>query len=828
MSIKSLGVRLALIISAVLFVLMLMAGLWVDRQLTRSIHEEDVAQAEVHARSLLASLRTLMLNGQGTLARDWLQRMRGEQGIVDVEILRRDGREAFTDLTTINAVNSFDQDRHFTRAASPPRQQALESSAQFRRALQGQTAFDSVGDGHLTVYLPIRMEQACEGCHGYERSGLRGVLKLSVLTLGADTGVHKMRRDLWLVAAGLTMIIGVMLWLVLGFSVLRPIQRLQAAIRRVGSGDRSARLPISNDDEFGELSLAFNRMQEQLRASGTRTRMLAHNVADAVIIFDDAGIIESVNPAVRRVFGYAADELVGHHAVQLIPEAYRAEAERYLLGFLRASRQVHGSGRREFVARRKDGTTFPMEIAVSSMKSGGQRHFTCVIRDITERRQQLKALEYQALHDALTGLPNRTLLSDRLQQAIHLAHRNSQRLVLMILDLDHFKEVNDTLGHHYGDAVLVKVAAAMREVVRSSDTVARLGGDEFAVLLPNSGLEHARRVANKLHAELAKPVEFDGHQFVMGASIGIAIFPQHGVDRSTLMRHADVAMYSAKKARGGFMVYDAEQDHHSLYNLSLMTTLRKAIDNNELALCYQPVIDTRSGRTTGVEALVRWQHPEHGLLYPDEFIPLAEQTGLIRVLTQWVLAQAIQQCQQWSAAGIELRVAVNLSVHNLHEDDLPQIIAAILQGKGLRAPQLRLEVTESAIMSRSSQALEVLTRLRNAGIHISIDDFGTGYSSLSYLRELPVDEVKIDKSFVIGMSRPGSDSTIVRAIIDLAHNMGLRVVAEGVESREMLDELHMLGCDAVQGFYISTPLAADELVAWLKQAAQTTRQPVLL
>ncbi len=434
----------------------------------------------------------------------------------------------------------------------------------------------------------------------------------------------------------------------------------------------------------------------------------------------------------------------------------------------------------------------------------------------TSETRMRAVLEYQILHDALTGLPNRTLLMDRLEQAILVARREHRHFTLMITDLDHFKEINDTLGHHCGDQLLEQAADRMKAVIRGSDTVARLGGDEFAFLLPTADSGQALRVAGKVLKELERPYEIGDRRFTLGASIGIAMFPGDGEDAATLMRRADLAMYAAKRDHRGTVLYSDDLDRDSQQHLSLKNELRAAIDNDQLMLCYQPVIDLQSGRITGVEALARWRHPTRGLLYPDDFIPLAERSGLIRPLTLWVMKTAAGHAQAWSRLGIELRIAVNLSVHNLHDAELPQTIDAIIDSGGEPAVSLRLEITETAIMPGPSQALDVLNRLSARGVRISIDDFGTGYSSLAYLKQLPVDELKIDKSFVTGMVHDSDDAVIVRSTIDLAHNIGLRVVAEGVEDQATRDLLAGMHCDAIQGYFVSRPVEAGELLDWLQ------------
>ncbi len=428
-------------------------------------------------------------------------------------------------------------------------------------------------------------------------------------------------------------------------------------------------------------------------------------------------------------------------------------------------------------------------------------------------------LVHQALHDDLTGLPNRTLLYDRVEQALHRAHRDGHPLTLFLMDLDRFKEVNDTLGHHFGDYVLQQVGKRIAATLRETDTVARLGGDEFAVLIPDADAEDARACAEKLLAALDVAIPVNGMSISIKTSIGIALYPLHGTDAETLLQHADVAMYQAKRNNLGFSLYAQDQDPHSVRRLTLIGELRDAINKNQLVLHYQPKVNLRQQRTIGVEALVRWQHPTLGLIQPDEFVPLTEQNGLISSLTDWVLQEAINQCREWRSRGINLHVAVNLSAHSLHNMALPEQISAFLNAAGIPACQLDIELTESVMMSDLVNAMEILERLSKMGVRLAIDDFGTGMSSFSYLKRLPVNELKIDKSFVIDMAEDENNAVIVRSIIDLSHNIGREVVAEGVQDRDALQLLEMLGCDMAQGYFISRPLSAVELEHWLQTSS---------
>ncbi len=424
---------------------------------------------------------------------------------------------------------------------------------------------------------------------------------------------------------------------------------------------------------------------------------------------------------------------------------------------------------------------------------------------------QAHELEHQALHDTLTGLPNRALLQDRLQQAILGSQREHTPFALFLMDLDRFKEVNDTLGHQAGDAILEQTAARLCEVIRESDTVARLGGDEFSVVLPKVDADDAVLIAEKLLKALHEPFVVDARPLPLGASIGIALFPDHGEDASTLLRRADVAMYAAKQGGGGLTIYDTDLDKHSVDRLTLTTELKQGLDRGEIEVFYQPKIDLHSGEICGVEALARWRHPQRGLVLPAEFIPLAERAGIINALTLRIIEIGTQHCKELSDKKECVNIAINLSPLSLLDAKFADKVENILHHHAFSPCTLILEVTESTIMADTPQTQETFARLAAMGIRISIDDFGTGYSSLMRLKKLPVSEVKIDKSFVIDMLHDDNDAAIVRATIDLAHNLGLKVVAEGVETQGHLDALHAFGCDMAQGYHIEHPLPPLEI-----------------
>ncbi|MGI8587908.1 MAG: EAL domain-containing protein [Chloroflexia bacterium] len=438
-------------------------------------------------------------------------------------------------------------------------------------------------------------------------------------------------------------------------------------------------------------------------------------------------------------------------------------------------------------------------------------------QELVERKQAEEMLAHLALHDPLTDLPNRTLFNDRLHRGLLTAQRDNKTLALLIMDLDRFKEVNDTLGHYTGDLLLQQVAGRLSQTVRASDTVARLGGDEFAVLLPVAEAKAARRISRKLAKALELPFDLDGHRVGTRGSIGIALYPEHGADAETLMRQADVAMYTAKRRGGGYAVYTMDDDPYNARRMKLIEELHRAIEKDELVLYYQPKVSHKTHRTTGVEALVRWRHPTHGLMLPDQFLSLTEHSGLIEPFSQWIFNAAIRQCREWQEQGLAVPVSVNLLVPDLQDPALSDRITSLLTAWGIDPVMLRMEITEAALMTDAGRALKALHSLHTVGLHIEIDNFGTGNSSLAQLQRLPVDQIKIDRSLVLDMARNESDAVIVRSTIDLGHNLGLTVVAEGVEDQATWDLLTALGCDEGQGFFLSRPVPAEEVARWIRR-----------
>lgn len=471
----------------------------------------------------------------------------------------------------------------------------------------------------------------------------------------------------------------------------------------------------------------------------------------------------------------------------------------------------------------------PVQVAGKDEIAALGMAFNHMREGISARETRISELAYG---DVLTGLPNRALFKDRLEQAVEVAQSMHGCLAVLSMDVDRFKDVNDTLGHQTGDLLLQDIARRLRNAVMGKadmDMVARLGGDEFAILLPGAAAGAAQRVAKRILETFAQPASIDTYAVDAGMSIGIALYPDHADNARDLVRNADIAMYSAKRGGSGFTFYDPRHDQSTPERLSLLSELRQAIEQDHLAVFYQPKLDLHSGKGLYVEALVRWRHPQRGFVTPEHFIPFAEQTGYIKKITAWMLNVAFRQCATWRLAGLPMEVSINISARDLHNPDFTRDVVRLLESHAVDPRWICLEITESAVMEDPLHALDTLERLHAMGFKLSIDDFGTGYSSLAYLKKLPVDELKIDKSFVKGLVVDSDDAAIVRSTIDLAHNMGLTVSAEGVEEAAILEKLRSLGCDTAQGYFISRPLAAAELDVWMSEQRKTvTRRLVAL
>jgi diguanylate cyclase (GGDEF)-like protein/PAS domain S-box-containing protein len=566
--------------------------------------------------------------------------------------------------------------------------------------------------------------------------------------------------------------------------------------------------------------VAARDIRERRRAEA-ETRKLSHalaHTADAVVITDRDGRIEYVNEAFEAVTGYAREAVLGRTPALLKsgkqgPEFYRKMWQMILAGSVFSE---------VFVNRRRDGTLYYEEKIITPLTDADGRitHFVATGRDISERVQIQERMQYLAHHDALTELPNRALFLDRLKQALARARWHQRLVAVLFLDIDHFKNINDSLGHDAGDRLLQELAKRLGGALRDGDTVARFGGDEFVILLDDVAAPgDVRALAHKLLAVLAAPFPAADAVLHVSASIGISLFPADGEDAATLLKHADTAMYRAKESgRNTSRFYSADMSARAFERLTLESALRHALAREELVLHYQPQVEIGSGRVLAVEALLRWQHPELGLVTPTEFVPVLEETGLIVAVGEWVLRSACAAAAAWHAGGhAGLRVAVNLSSRQFNDGGLVARVEAALAAAGLAPGQLELEITEGLLLHHGPATLEALAALRRLGVRVALDDFGTGYSSFTYLRRFPIDTLKIDRQFVLDLPDDANDAAITRAIVAMGQGMGLDLVAEGVETEAQRDFLAALGCTLMQGYLFSRPLPAAGVTALLAE-----------
>lgn len=563
----------------------------------------------------------------------------------------------------------------------------------------------------------------------------------------------------------------------------------------------------------------ITELQQAEIQSARMGRIFEHSWNEFYVIDADTLNFIDVSDGACQNLGYSAAEIFRLTLFELMPTLTRRH-------FAALTGPLLDGGKKyisfESECRRKDHTHYPVEVRLQLCHEDKPPVFLAISQDISERKRYIEELERKALYDALTGLPNRTLMQEKLQQALLLAQRENACLAVIIIDVVRLREINDLLGHQNGDLVLQGVAQRLAQALRKSDSLARLGADEFVIVMPHVSRGHLHQIAEKLQQLFEPPFIIEDIPLELEAAIGIAHFPEHGNNATVLLQHADIAMNIAKQETLGFNIYQSQDDPYSVRRLKLHGELRRAIKERKLTVHYQPKIHLKSDRIVAVEALARWPHPLEGMISPVDFIPMVEHSGLIRPFTHWLFERTIQQSRAWSEQGIDVRIAVNLSTRNLLDPLLVENVFSLLQIHRVSADRILLEITESAIMSRPEQALKILMKLHALGLQMSIDDFGTGYSSLAYLKQLPVSELKIDRSFVSEMTRNESDATIVGSTVGLAHNLGLSVVAEGVEDRATLDMLTRLQCDMAQGYYLSHPLPPEQVTDLLLK--QTVKQ----
>jgi diguanylate cyclase (GGDEF)-like protein/PAS domain S-box-containing protein len=556
--------------------------------------------------------------------------------------------------------------------------------------------------------------------------------------------------------------------------------------------------------------------RKQAEAHTAQLAAIVESSYDAIIVKNLDGIITSWNAGAERIFGYRAEEIVGCSIFGLIP-GDRLQEESKIMSLIKSGKPVDHF---ETVRLGKDGRLIDVSVTISPMKDsvGNVMGASKVARDITQRKEAQERIEHLAHYDALTALPNRVLLADRIRVAIAHADRYSHRLALLFVDLDRFKLVNDSLGHEIGDKLLKIVAERMQSSVRQADTISRVGGDEFVVLLSQiDSLEDAAQVARKINVTLSQPHQIEGHELMVSASVGISIYPDNAKDASSLMRNADSSMYCAKEAgRNRYQFYSMELTSRATERLSLERDLRGAVERNEIFAVYQPQVELSTMRVIGAEALMRWRHPKRGLVPPASFIPVAEDTGLILPLGEHVLRESCLEARRWcDRYDIAVGVAVNVSAVQFRQEDFIDVVLRVLEETGLAAERLELEVTESVVMQGVESVIQKMRTLNAKGIKVAIDDFGTGYSSLSYLRQFVADRLKIDRSFVCDLPGNPDAEAIVRAVVAMGRSLGLRVVAEGVETKAQARFLQSIECDEGQGYLYAKPMAVNEFEAWL-------------
>ncbi len=585
---------------------------------------------------------------------------------------------------------------------------------------------------------------------------------------------------------------------------------------------RSRGKVVERDEDGAPLRMAGTARDITAIRRAERERRVAlevlRSMSEAVAVIDLDFRFISVNPAFSRITGYSEEEVIGQNSRLLDSSQHSAEFYRRVRDVL--ERTGHWAG--EMWQKRKDGEEFLGWIEMSEVRDamGARSHFVAVVNDITDKKRAEQELRYLANYDTLTGLPNRALLSERLGRAIVRARRQETRVAVLFLDLDRFKDINDSLGHAAGDRLLKAAATRLQATVGASDTVARLGGDEFTVVLEDvESIPAVERMAREILTAFSMPLEVDErHDVSITPSLGISLYPDHGLVPTDLLKFADTAMYQAKaEGRNTYQIYNETMDAESRRRATVLASLRKALDRGEFRLVYQPRMALADGRITGVESLLRWHSAELGEISPTVFVPLAEESGLILQIGDWVLNEALQTLKRWRTHGLnEISIGINVSVLQLLRGHLPEQLRRLIGELGVPANRIELEVTESMVMQNAEQTTHVLNELRKLGVTLAIDDFGTGYSSLVYLKRLPIDTLKIDKEFIGDLTRDPDDEAITATVITMGHSLGLNVIAEGVESEQQLGYLREQGCDEIQGFWLSPPLDAHRCLAFIR------------
>lgn len=685
------------------------------------------------------------------------------------------------------------------------------------------------GQERLKAVLPaLALEnylgKNCTFCHDVKPGTVLGTVSMEISLARANETTRQFGQNAVLAGAALCLPLALFIWYFISRLVTRPLQQMTNGLRQIAEGDIEdvGELPILGRDEVGLATESFNRVMGKA-SELIREQHLSHIVFDnsleCIVVTDAQARIKMVNRAFTDTTGYTAEEAIGQTPALLKSGKHGPD---FYANFWAALKE-RGEWRGEIWNKRKNGSVYPEWLNVSAVtnRRGEVEYYVAIFADITERKEHEERISFQAFHDALTGLPNRLLFRDRMDQALTQAKRNKLHTpTVMFLDLDRFKQINDTLGHEAGDVLLKEVASRLRACVRESDTVARFGGDEFTVLLPQITDEaDARTVAVNILDAMKATVMLAGKPTVITTSIGVSLYPRDGADVETLLKHADVAMYQVKgSGRAGMSFFSAELLGKPSRRSELEARLKLAVERKEFVLHYQPLVDLRSGAIYGNEALLRWQDPENGLREPEDFLALAEETGLILPIGDWVLENACVAAKDWQTGERTIMVAINLSAREFHRHDLIESIRRTLKNTALSPQLLEVEIGETLAMQDVDYSAEVFQGLVDIGVRVAIDDFGTGYSSLSALKRLPIHALKIDGSFIRASIHDAGCRAVVSAIAGTANALGFKIIAEGVEREEQLTLLRELACDRAQGHLFSAPISGKEVGALIKSS----------
>jgi diguanylate cyclase (GGDEF)-like protein/PAS domain S-box-containing protein len=691
----------------------------------------------------------------------------------------------------------------------------LEMIQYFKQHPNEKQKFLQKGDAFYYTQ-PLRIKESCLQCHGERDNAIPSIRDKYTnaydYKLGEIHGLLNIKikeRDLFTAMYAdftYTLISTILLYIVFLTIIYILIQRIRRKDKKYAK----------------KLEVDINTKTYELRKQKEAFETLFEKSNDGVLILDDGKFIQCNENILKMLHYKSKEELLNVHPSELSPEFQPDGSSSYEKAEEILSLALENNGHQfEWVHTKANGDDFLVEVTLTPITLNNRKVFYAVWRDISEEKEaQIKLLEqkeilyHQAHHDALTGLPNRVLFRDRLEHGIELAKRNRTKFALFFIDLDYFKQINDSLGHQVGDKVLIAVTERLKAKIRQEDTLARLSGDEFTVIMEDiKTIDDVALLAQKIQKVLAQPIHIDGHTIYISCSMGISIYPKDSTDPIDLIKNADAAMYQAKQeGKNNFQFYLPEMREFSLERMVMKNSLRHAIDYEEFSIYYQPQVDANTGKLTGMEALIRWQHPEMGLLLPEKFIPLAKESALIVELDQWVMTKAMKQIHAWHEAGLNPGIlALNLSMRQLRSDDFMQIIQENITAIGFKPEWLELEVNEEEFMQKADESIAKLEQINKMGIKITIDDFGTGYSSLAYLKRLPVDKLKIDQSFIIGIPDDKEDIEIVKAIIALANSLGIEIVAEGVETALQKNFLLENGCHYIQGHYYCEALPADKI-----------------